>query len=380
DDIEDMDDVVTRIYATGKDGLSINSVNPTGQSYIDDFSYFLYPFQRDQKRNVIQRSNYMSDALCHAILDYNDLVNNEGSSFYKLLDEKKKAEEKETASNNELYTLQLDFQKILDRITVASKAGDDTTDLIKQRDAKSKEVESKKEEIKAIQASITQISTQITALKDKLSFEKNFSTELQNELSKYIITAEWSNDSIFDENELYDAANGELENRNAPAVNLTLGLVNFFNCISEKHNWDRFSLGDIVRVQQKSFYTDVKATITAVSIDFEQSNLSVTVSNGKRASSDFENMLKTVYRTNKISTETNKRKIKYDEVTENFNRRNDRIAVKPASPIIAKDGTAISHTTNDDGSVDVTFQWDYVESDEDQYNIDGFEIYLHGSS
>ncbi len=155
--------------------------------------------------------------------------------------------------------------------------------------------------------------------------------------------------------------------------------MNFFNCISEKHNWDRFSLGDIVRVQQKSFYTDVKATITAISIDFEQSNLSVTVSNGKRASSDFENMLKTVYRTNKISTETNKRKIKYDEVTENFNRRNDRIAVKPASPIIAKDGTAISHTTNDDGSVDVTFQWDYVESDEDQYNIDGFEIYLHGS-
>ncbi|QHM88747.1 hypothetical protein DXY21_02821 [Bacillus velezensis] len=380
DDIEDMDDVVTRIYATGKDGLNINSVNPTGQSYIDDFSYFLYPFQRDQKRNVTQRSNYMSDALCHAILDYNDLVNKEGSSFYKLLDEKKKAEEKETSSNNDLYTLQLDFQKILDRITVASKAGDDTTDLIKQRDAKSKEVESKKAEIKAIQASITQISTQIATLKDKLSFEKNFSTELQKELSKYIITAEWSNDSIFDENELYDAANEELENRNAPAVNLTLGLVNFFNCISEKHNWDRFSLGDIVRVQQKSFYTDVKATITAISIDFEQSNLSVTVSNGKRASSDFENMLKTVYRTNKISTETNKRKIKYDEVTENFNRRNDRIAVKPASPIIAKDGTAISHTTNDDGSVDVTFQWDYVESDEDQYNIDGFEIYLHGSN
>ncbi|MDJ1631459.1 phage tail spike protein [Bacillus velezensis] len=79
DDIEDMDDVVTRIYATGKDGLSINSVNPTGQSYIDDFSYFLYPFQRDQERNVIQRSNYMSDALCHAILDYNDLVNKEGA-------------------------------------------------------------------------------------------------------------------------------------------------------------------------------------------------------------------------------------------------------------------------------------------------------------
>src|SRR5699024_4189714 len=32
-------EIVTRLYVYGSDGLTINSVNPTGQSYIDDFSY-----------------------------------------------------------------------------------------------------------------------------------------------------------------------------------------------------------------------------------------------------------------------------------------------------------------------------------------------------
>ncbi|MCY8319150.1 fibronectin type III domain-containing protein, partial [Bacillus vallismortis] len=156
-------------------------------------------------------------------------------------------------------------------------------------------------------------------------------------------------------------------------------IVNFFNCLSEKHNWDRLSLGDIVRVQQNDLNTDIKAILSAITIDFEQSSISVTITNGKRVQSDFEKIVKTVYRTNKISTELNKRKIEWDKVTENFNIRNDRISVQPASPAIASDGTAITHKVNDNGSVDITIQWDYVDSDEDKYNIDGFEIYLHGS-
>lgn len=88
EDTIDIDEVVTRLNITGKDGIVINSVNPTGQSYLDDFSYFLYPFKRDKNRNVITHSDYMDDDLCHAILDYNELVNKEGSSFHLLLNQK----------------------------------------------------------------------------------------------------------------------------------------------------------------------------------------------------------------------------------------------------------------------------------------------------
>ncbi|MGG0865647.1 phage tail protein, partial [Bacillus subtilis] len=244
---------------------------------------------------------------------------------------------------------------------------------------KQKAVAEKKNQIATIESTISQISASISKLKEKLSFENNFSENQQKLLSRFISTTEWSNDSIYDENELYDDANEELESRNTPPVNVTLDIINFFNCISEKHNWDRFSLGDIVRVQQNDLNTDIKAILSAITIDFEQSNISVTVTNGKRVQSDFEKIIKTVYRTNKISTELNKRKIEWDKVTENFNIRNDRISVQPAAPTIASDGTAITHKVNDNGSVDITIQWDYVDSDEDKYNIDGFEVYLHGS-
>lgn len=65
-------DIVTRLYPFGSEGLTIQSVNPAGSSYIEDFSYFLEPFKRDEHRNVIEHSAYMTDELCHALLDYQE--------------------------------------------------------------------------------------------------------------------------------------------------------------------------------------------------------------------------------------------------------------------------------------------------------------------
>lgn len=39
------DDMATRLHVTGKDGLGINSVSPTGAGYIESFAYFMYPFE-----------------------------------------------------------------------------------------------------------------------------------------------------------------------------------------------------------------------------------------------------------------------------------------------------------------------------------------------
>ena len=63
----------------------------------------------------------------------------------------------------------------------------------------------------------------------------------------------------------------------------------------------------------------------------------------------------------------------------NFNNRNDRKSTPPANPTIATDGTAIDHTTNTDGSVDISFEWSFNGSG-DAYDIDGFIIYVHQST
>lgn len=71
----DSSEIVTRLYPTGEEGLSINSVTPTGKSYIDRLDWFMYPFKRDSAKKTITSSDYMSDELCHAILDQQEKIN-----------------------------------------------------------------------------------------------------------------------------------------------------------------------------------------------------------------------------------------------------------------------------------------------------------------
>ncbi|WP_342490358.1 phage tail protein [Bacillus sp. FSL R5-0443] len=381
EDTIDIDQVVTRLNITGKDGIVINSVNPTGQSYLDDFSYFLYPFERDEKRNVIKHSDYMDDDLCHAILDYNELVNKEGSSFYLFLNQKKDLEATKTTQENTLFTLEkIELQQILDKITVAKKAGDDTKDLIKQRDAKQLEVTSKKAEISTTANQISKITEEIAVLKDRLSMDKFLGEKLMKKLSYFIHEEDWSNDNIFDETELYEKGLYELGEKNAPPVDIRTNIVNLFTVNKEKDYWDRIYLGDVIRLTNKSFRTDVKATLTGMNFDFEQQSIQVTLSNGKRATTLEQDFARSLYTAKKASTEFNKKKIDYDTLLTNYNARNDRISAPVANPTIRNDGTAITHVVNDNGSVDVSIEWDFPDSDEDKYNIDGFLIHCYSDT
>ncbi|MCY8932661.1 hypothetical protein MOE21_08290, partial [Bacillus atrophaeus] len=362
-------------------GIVINSVNPTGQSYLDDFSYFLYPFERDEKRNVIKHSDYMDDDLCHAILDYNELVNKEGSSFYLLLNQKKDLEATKTAQENTLFTLEkIELQQILDKITVAKKAGDDTKDLIKQRDAKQLEVTSKKAEMSAIVTQISRITEEIAELKDRLSMDKFLGEKLMKKLSYFIHEEDWSNDNIFDETELYEKGLDELGEKNAPPVDIRTNIVNLFTVNKEKDFWDRIYLGDIIRLTNKSFRTDVKATLTGMNFDFEQQSIQATLSNGKRASTLEQDFARSLYTAKKASTEFNKKKIDYDTLLTNYNARNDRISSPVANPTIRNDGTAITHVVNDNGTVDISIEWEFPTSEEDKYNIDGFLIHCYSDT
>lgn len=108
---EKFDDVVTRLYCYGQNGISINGVNTTGAFYIEDYSFYIYPFERDANRNVIKHSNYMSDSLCHALLDYYALVESKSSAFQNLLSQRKAYVDSQTPLLTDLDSLerQMDF-------------------------------------------------------------------------------------------------------------------------------------------------------------------------------------------------------------------------------------------------------------------------------
>ncbi len=374
-DTRSMDEVVTRLHVTGKDGIVINSINPTGQGYLDDFSFFLRPFQRDEKRNVLKRSAYMSNELCHALLDYNELVDKESKKFKTMLDDKKKIEAKKSAQENELFVLKnLELQQILDRIEVVKETDGDTKDLIKQRDAKQKEVDTKKKEIDKTISEISTLNSQIEQLRKRLDMSNFLGEDMSNELSKFILEDEWTNDNIFDETELYEKSYEELEKRKSPPIDIKTNIVNLYNAVSEKDYWDRISLGDIVRIQNKEFGTEYRATLAGMSLNFDDSSISVTITNGKKAKEE-DDFIQLFYKADKASTEFNTRKIDYDKLATNYNARNDRISIPPSPPTIGV--KSVSHKINENGSVDISVSWNYPSSDEDKYNIDGFIVHCY---
>lgn len=109
-------DIVTRLYPFGKEGLTINEVNPAGTDYIEDFSYFIKPFQRDARRNVLRHSDYMSDELCHALLDYTEFYNSQKHLAQSFIDSYKSLLETYADREQEVYEYENIVQRQRDRI------------------------------------------------------------------------------------------------------------------------------------------------------------------------------------------------------------------------------------------------------------------------
>lgn len=45
---EKSEEIITRLYLYGKEDISIHDVNPAGQPYIEDFTYYIYPYKENR--------------------------------------------------------------------------------------------------------------------------------------------------------------------------------------------------------------------------------------------------------------------------------------------------------------------------------------------
>ncbi|MEH7116049.1 phage tail spike protein [Neobacillus vireti] len=378
EDTVSVDEIVTRLIVTSTDNATINTVNPTGKNYIDDFSYFLFPFERDSNRNVLTSSYFMSDELCHALLDYNQLLNQNENTFADLLKVRKSLESTMTQLNTDLLTLNTELQTILDDIEVAKKQGADLSELNKQRDTKQTFVDTKQEAIDNQQVKLDKNSDDISALNELLKLENNFTADLLAELNDYIQVEEWSDDNQISDEDYFYAASDYLGTVSIPPVNLNMSIINFFDIVEEQHNWSRMGIGDIIRVKHPKLGIDVKTKITEITFNYEEGSIGLTISNTKRPESTMKKFQDTMYKIHKLDADYNKRKRNWEAVATNFNTSNDRIKKTPNIP----KNVILSHKDNDNGSVNLTLSWSYLNyqlTKDDADNIDGFIIQLYAS-
>lgn len=374
----DIEEVITRLHVANNGKASINAANPTGQSYIDDFSYFLYPFERDEKGNVIKSSYFLSDQLCHAILDYNQLINQYETSFSSLLETKKKLNVMKTTLGNELQILKDDFSIILDDIEAAKIRGEALSSYITSRDVKQVEIKQKEAEIMSTDAAMEDAQNVIKALNDKLKIENNFSETLLDELARFTQEEEWSDNNQINDEEYYYKASEYLKTVSIPSVNITLSIVNFLEILEEQKNWDKLNIGDLVTIRHEKLDIDVQAKITEISHNYSDGTINITVSNAKKRETLLQKFSRAAYVANKLNNDFSKIRPKILAASTNFNTRNDRIADIPTSP----SHPTITHVNNDDGSVGLTLTWvypDYEATKKDADNIDGFLVYLYAA-
>lgn len=378
-----IEDVCTRLYITGSDGKTINSINPTGQSYIDDFSYFLYPFERDANNNVISHSDFMEDNLCFAILNHNELIEKNKSTFSNLLKSKATLQGQLISEKDILSQLAAELNIILDNIQVEQEIGNSTYELIIQRNSKQLDIARQKTQISSIESQIDQVNNDILSLQNLLKEENNFTPEQLESLKDFIKVEEWENDNILEVEDLYSEGLKKLKEINSPPINLNVGIVNFLEIVEAQHDWNRLNIGDIIKIRHDKLDIVVQTKITEISFDYESSSVNITLSNTKRIKDNATMFANVRSVAQKTSRDFNIKKMEYDKVAFNFNSRNNRLTEIPTNPTLSSDGSTITHLENDDGSVDLYFKWsfpDFKVTKSNNDNIDGFILYLYSST
>src|SRR5699024_8494188 len=129
-----------------------------------------------------------------------------------------------------------------------------------------------KEEIKSIDSDIDK-------LREDLDMESHLNKEQLDELYKFIQYGEFSDDNIYDVNDLYEVGLEEIKKVNEPPVHISTDIVNFFEMIDEGHNHDKVGIGDIIRIDFKPLDIDVKLTLNELNFNFEGQSIDVDVSN-----------------------------------------------------------------------------------------------------
>ena len=309
--VENLDNIKTRLKIFGRDGMSIQEVNITGQNYIEDFSYYMYPFERDENRNVLKHSAYgMSDDLCHAILDYNELLISKQGEFQGYLDNKKSLQQTRTTKQNELIALQDELAIILDNIDVAQANNLPYGDLYNQKIQKESEINTKQAELDDVNNQLSAVMTSINNLHTQLKVENNYTPEQIIELNPFIIVEEWTDNNYIDAQDLYDDGVKRLNELKIGTPVIEVDIINFLKIVTAQRDWDKLNIGDIIFVQFEKFNVEIQAKV--IEINYQDDDIKLTISNIKDILNDKEKFLKMIQTSINTSTEVNMDRFKWN--------------------------------------------------------------------
>ena len=311
----DTDEMVTRLYVYGNEKMSIQNVNPSGLRYIEDFSYFLEPFTRDANKNVLTHSNYMSDELCHAILDNKELKELALPQINTLQSEVIVLNSNLALKDIELTELKLSLSTTKGLLDIAKSTGD--TALIAQRQSEvinfETFVSTKTSEIGTITSQINTKTNEMTALQDSVSIT-SFTPELLDELDVYIVEKDFYDDRYIDDTELYNAGINKFAEIRSPKIVVEISIDNLLNVVEEQYYWDKIVLGDMIQVKYPNMKINYKSTIVGLDFDLDEMDCSVKIANHTDNLDSIDKLVSIIYENQTTALTVSNNKYKWDSI------------------------------------------------------------------
>lgn len=328
----DAEAMVTRLYPYGADGLDIRRLNSTGSNYIEDYSFYLYPFQHDDNWNVIRKSKYMPDDLCIAILKYQKKLEGLKGQFDSLVTQATAKREEVQKADQQMSVYKAQEADLLNQRDVINYTYKDDApnhrewqDVIARLTTVQNNIAAQQIVLDRLKAELDAINAQLKALHDDVDVANpiNFTGEQITEWKNFQHSKEYFNDSIINDEDLMKEALIVFDEFKQPPVSLNLSMEDFTKYVDFNLDYDKLNIGDLLTLTSKNLNISVTAKMTEIIINFEASTVNVTVANVESYNDDFDKFIASLGLSVSTSTQVSRDKWNwdkgreaYDEVTE----------------------------------------------------------------
>lgn len=262
------DDIKTRLYLYGKDNVSIQSINITGQPYIENYDFF-------------KNTKYMTQSLIDALNDYESYISNKEGVFNGYLSQLNTLNDTLTTKKIELATLITELRVIESNLDIAISTGQSTATYKSQQTTKIGQINNKQLEIDGVIGQINSVYSSIDDLNIDISLN-NHLTEIQaRELDPFIREDEYSDSNYSEENlqELFDDGKNVLNRISHPSLQFNVDVEDFLNLVEGQHVWDRLILGDLVNLEHEEIGFNYEVRLIGYVHNPDSNRLSLIFSN-----------------------------------------------------------------------------------------------------
>lgn len=326
----DAEAMVTRLKPYGADGLDIRRLSPTGSDYIEDYSFFMYPFSYTGDYVVTRPSRYMSNELCIAMVKYSKKLENLQGQFDTLVSQATTKREEIQKAEQQLSTYEASERDLLNQRDVinATYAEDapnhrEWQDVIARLTAVQSQIASQKQFIEGLNSQLDTINASIAQLREEVKTENNFSGKLIEEWKEFQHTKEYYNDAIIEDDDLLKEAETIFEEWKQPPVVLSLSMEDIRRNVDINLDYDKLNIGDLISLKSENLNVNVTAKITEITTNFENNSVSITVANTESYDDDYSKFIESLNLSSTTSTtverdkwDWDKGREAYDDVTE----------------------------------------------------------------